>query len=74
MDRTSFGFRRSPHLEPAHPSRTQPVGALRTREPIYAQLVAEWRAEGRTVPTAPDLRWAFLAGLPVRPRREAERP
>ncbi|MEU5597637.1 hypothetical protein [Streptomyces sp. NPDC020298] len=26
------------------------VAALRTREPIYAQLVAEWRAEGRTVP------------------------
>ncbi|MGW7259721.1 hypothetical protein [Streptomyces sp. NPDC054834] len=26
------------------------VGALPTREPIYAQLVSEWRAEGRTVP------------------------
>ena len=25
----------------------------RTREPIYVQLVAEWRAQGRTVPTEP---------------------
>lgn len=26
----------------------------RTREPIYARLVAEWRAQGRTVPTEPE--------------------
>ncbi|MDR6974052.1 hypothetical protein J2X68_000730 [Streptomyces sp. 3330] len=26
--------------------------------PIYARLVAEWRARGRTVPARADLRWA----------------
>ncbi|MFJ3308894.1 hypothetical protein ACIPSA_38780 [Streptomyces sp. NPDC086549] len=74
MDRTSFGFRRSPHLEPAPLRRAQPVGAPRTREPIYAQLVAEWRAEGRTVPAAAELKWAFRIGLPARTGPEAKRP
>ncbi|MBL1082614.1 hypothetical protein JK359_11585 [Streptomyces actinomycinicus] len=35
----------------------------RTREPIFALLVAEWRAEGRTVPAEPDPLWAALSGL-----------
>ncbi|WP_186785689.1 hypothetical protein [Streptomyces misionensis] len=35
----------------------------RTREPIYARLVAEWRAQGRTVPTGPEVPWTSLAGL-----------
>ncbi|MGW6526301.1 hypothetical protein [Streptomyces sp. NPDC054962] len=25
--------------------------------PIYARLVAEWRADGRTVPARSDLQW-----------------
>ncbi|MEU2923977.1 hypothetical protein ABZ636_02795 [Streptomyces sp. NPDC007251] len=28
--------------------------ADRSREPIYARLVAEWRAQGRTVPAEPE--------------------
>lgn len=73
MDRTSVAFRRSQDPEPAAPRRAQPTAALRTREPIYAQLVAEWRAEGRSVPADPELKWTFLAGLPVRIRTGAER-
>ncbi|MFF8731821.1 hypothetical protein ACF073_35905 [Streptomyces sp. NPDC015171] len=34
----------------------------RTREPIYAVLVAEWRARGRTVPAEPEALWAALCG------------
>ncbi|MEU7409893.1 hypothetical protein AB0B40_11305 [Streptomyces sp. NPDC042638] len=34
----------------------------RTREPIYALLVAEWRAQGRTLPAEPDSLWAALSG------------
>ncbi|MFE6286333.1 hypothetical protein [Streptomyces sp. NPDC057877] len=34
-----------------------------TRTPIYARLVAEWRAGGRTVPARPDVRWASFADL-----------
>ncbi|MFJ1808049.1 MULTISPECIES: hypothetical protein [unclassified Streptomyces] len=30
----------------------------RCRAPIYARLVAEWRARGRTVPARPDVRAA----------------
>ncbi|MQY36374.1 hypothetical protein SRB17_43730 [Streptomyces sp. RB17] len=32
----------------------RPAQADRAREPIYARLVAEWRAQGRTVPAEPD--------------------
>jgi len=32
--------------------------------PIYAQLVAEWQAEGRAVPAQPDVQWASFAGVP----------
>ncbi|MGA5039628.1 hypothetical protein [Streptomyces capoamus] len=35
----------------------------RTREPIYAGLVAEWRAQGRTVPAEPDEPWSVLPAL-----------
>jgi hypothetical protein len=34
----------------------------RAREPIYARLVAEWRAQGRTVPAETDALWAALSG------------
>ncbi|MGQ5636131.1 MULTISPECIES: hypothetical protein [unclassified Streptomyces] len=34
--------------------RTVLAPADRTQEPIYARLVAEWRAQGRTVPAEPE--------------------
>ncbi|MEU9475835.1 hypothetical protein [Streptomyces sp. NPDC048191] len=40
----------------------------RSREPIYAGLVAEWRAKGRTVPAEPDARWAVPGARPGRER------
>ncbi|MFS4093741.1 hypothetical protein [Streptomyces sp. AF1A] len=40
-----------------------------TREPIYARLVAEWRAQGRTVPAEPDVPRG-AAGRAVRPGAE----
>ncbi|MFD4511497.1 hypothetical protein [Streptomyces sp. NPDC058457] len=50
------------------PWRTvQEPRALRSREPIYAQLVREWREQGRTVPGEPDSRWAAV--LILLPRR-----
>ncbi|MEV6839298.1 hypothetical protein AB0N17_33130 [Streptomyces sp. NPDC051133] len=44
-----------------------------TREPIYARLVAEWRAEGRAVPTQPELLWAPFLGLAQGRRPENDR-
>ncbi|KOV93067.1 hypothetical protein ADL04_28440 [Streptomyces sp. NRRL B-3648] len=44
----------------------------RTREPIYAGLVAEWRAQGRTVPAEPEGLWSVLSGLTLDTRREPE--
>ncbi|KUM95435.1 hypothetical protein AQI88_16930 [Streptomyces cellostaticus] len=55
-------------FETAPRVRTEAAGALRSREPIYAQLVEEWRAQGRTVPAEPDGLWASLAGLALRTR------
>lgn len=43
----------------------------RTGEPIYAGLVAEWRAQGRTVPAEPDALWAALSGRTHGARRDA---
>lgn len=43
--------------------------ADRDREPIYAELVAQWSAQGRTVPAEPEARWAALTGF--RPRTGA---
>ncbi|TWV33875.1 hypothetical protein FRZ03_29730 [Streptomyces misionensis] len=43
--------------------RVEAARVPRTREPIYARLVAEWRAQGRTVPTGPEVPWTSLAGL-----------
>ncbi|MEU9455506.1 hypothetical protein [Streptomyces sp. NPDC048277] len=40
--------------------------ALYSREPIYAQLVREWRAEGRTVPAEAESRLAMVLVLPSR--------
>ncbi|MFD8717478.1 hypothetical protein EDD90_0303 [Streptomyces sp. Ag109_O5-1] len=55
MDGTSL----TPWLPARHPR------ALQSREPIYAQLVREWRAQGRTVPAEPENRWAMVL-LPPR--------
>ncbi|MFH7334395.1 hypothetical protein [Streptomyces sp. KHY 26] len=43
--------------------RVEGVRVSRTREPVYDRLVAEWRAQGRTVPTDPEVPWTSLAGL-----------
>ncbi|MGV4988346.1 hypothetical protein ACWC0C_33415 [Streptomyces sp. NPDC001709] len=46
----------------------------RAGEPIYARLVAEWRAEGRAVPAGPpDVPWAVLPESARRARRPAGR-
>ncbi|QTD96248.1 hypothetical protein [Streptomyces cyanogenus] len=42
----------------------------RAREPIYAELLAEWRAQGRTVPAEPDALWSPLSGRARHARRE----
>ncbi|ANP56805.1 hypothetical protein AVL59_26830 [Streptomyces griseochromogenes] len=67
---TSLLFKRLSSLETAPRVRTDVAGALRTREPIYTQLVEEWRAEGRTVPAEGDGLWASLAGRARRTRHE----
>jgi hypothetical protein len=48
------------------------VPADRTREPIYADLVREWHAQGRTVPAEPDAMWAALTGSTPRTSPEPE--
>ncbi|MEU2624163.1 hypothetical protein ABZ642_39660 [Streptomyces sp. NPDC007157] len=40
--------------------------ALRSREPIYAQLLREWRDQGRTVPAEPESRRAVVFVPPPR--------
>jgi hypothetical protein len=45
----------------------------RAREPIYARLVAEWRAHGRAVPAEPDVLFAVVRGFVPRARPAAER-
>ncbi|MER6085943.1 hypothetical protein [Streptomyces sp. NPDC001833] len=53
---------------PHAPWRTvQEPRALLSREPIYAQLVREWREQGRTVPADAEARWATV--LILLPRR-----
>ncbi|MFI2200070.1 hypothetical protein ACH47Z_04645 [Streptomyces sp. NPDC020192] len=46
--------------------------ADRAREPIYARLVAEWRAQGRDVPAEADVLRA-VPGFSPRARSTAER-
>ncbi|AOR37615.1 hypothetical protein BFF78_39680 [Streptomyces fodineus] len=53
----------------------RPAQPERAGEPIYARLVAEWRAQGRAVPTGrPDVPWAVLPESARRARPPAERP
>ncbi|MEU6257035.1 hypothetical protein [Streptomyces sp. NPDC047043] len=64
MNRTALVSRRpladesvsAPYAELTHGPEACP--------PIYAQLVAEWRAEDRAVPGHPDVQWASFAGRP----------
>ncbi|MFJ6835965.1 hypothetical protein [Streptomyces sp. NPDC091209] len=45
--------------------RPGPPGHQGGHPPIYAQLVAEWRAEGRLVPEPREVLWAtFAAPVP----------
>ncbi|MDF2264576.1 hypothetical protein P2Q00_03845 [Streptomyces coacervatus] len=53
----------APYVAPAHGAGS---GSL---PPIYAQLVAEWRARGREVPDRPEVQWASFAVLPDDGRR-----
>ncbi|MFC9926251.1 hypothetical protein [Streptomyces sp. NPDC127190] len=55
--------------------RTDPFDRVdRAREPIYAGLVTEWRAQGRTVPAEPDALWAVAPPAPARDALWAVRP
>ncbi|MFJ2240801.1 hypothetical protein [Streptomyces sp. NPDC087859] len=47
--------RRAPHADPAPPPHADP--------PIYAALVREWRADGRTLPGTRDPQWMLLTAL-----------
>lgn len=48
--------------------------ADRAREPIYARLVTEWQAQGRSVPAEPDVLFAVVRGFFPRARSAAEAP
>ncbi|MFE9996960.1 hypothetical protein [Streptomyces avermitilis] len=62
------------HL-PAHSLAGRPFAELadahRYHPPIYAQLVAEWKAEGRQVPERRDVQWASFAAASCREERRA---
>ncbi|MDQ0604306.1 hypothetical protein QF037_008651 [Streptomyces canus] len=47
--------RHAPHADPAPPPHADP--------PIYAALVREWRAGGRTLPGTRDPQWMLLTAL-----------
>jgi hypothetical protein len=61
-----------PYAErPGRPGPPGRQGALQGgHPPIYAQLVSEWRAEGRLVPEVREVLWATFAA-PV-PRKDAD--
>ncbi|MEY9841654.1 hypothetical protein [Streptacidiphilus sp. EB103A] len=46
-------------VEPSDPGRARPVSRPQD-EPIYSQLAAEWRGNGRTLPGGQDREWAEL--------------
>ncbi|WP_393100884.1 hypothetical protein [Streptomyces sp. LN325] len=50
MDSTHTARRRRPEEDFAGRPHAEPAAGHPTHPPIYAQLVAEWRAKGRTVP------------------------
>ncbi|MER5410775.1 hypothetical protein [Streptomyces sp. NPDC002769] len=50
MDSTHTARRRRPEEDFAGRPHAEPAAGHQAHPPIYAQLVAEWRAKGRTVP------------------------
>jgi len=63
----------APHPAPAHSSLVRPVplrrpstGAPGRGEPLYAALVADWRAAGRMIPGERDREWVHLVAGPAR--------
>lgn len=50
MDSTHTARRRRPEEDSAGRPHAEPVAGHQAHTPIYAQLVAEWRAKGRTIP------------------------
>ncbi|MFF4507862.1 hypothetical protein [Streptomyces sp. NPDC001401] len=71
MNRTALEPCRPLAGQPDPDSRAEPThgsgsGSL---PPIYAQLVAEWRARGREVPDRPEVQWVSFAALPDDGRR-----
>jgi hypothetical protein len=64
MDSTLTAPRRIPSRAYAGRPYAELTNDYRSHPPIYAQLVAEWRAEGRLVPERRDVRevlWASFA-------------
>ncbi|MER5753380.1 hypothetical protein [Streptomyces sp. NPDC002088] len=68
MDRTSLALRGSLGSEVTPGPCSEPTHGPWCRAPIYAGLVAEWRARGRTVPAHPDVHWVSFAGFAAGPR------
>ncbi|MFF2382701.1 hypothetical protein [Streptomyces sp. NPDC058108] len=64
MDSTHTARRRRPEEGSAGRPPTESAAAHQAQPPIYAQLVAEWRAKGRTVPGSREVfevLWATFA-------------
>ncbi|MFF4259223.1 hypothetical protein ACFY1L_49445 [Streptomyces sp. NPDC001663] len=64
MNRTALAPRRPLADESASAPYAELTHGPEAGPPIYAQLVAEWRAEHRAVPAYPEVQWASFADLP----------
>ncbi|OLZ62340.1 hypothetical protein AV521_42125 [Streptomyces sp. IMTB 2501] len=74
MDRPDRIDRLGRMRQTATPVRTAPVDRVeRAGEPIYVRLVAEWRAQGRTVPSEADALRAVFPGPATGTRATTER-
>ncbi|WP_369387025.1 hypothetical protein AB5J72_04935 [Streptomyces sp. CG1] len=63
IDRLDRRDRMRPMARPVRPALVDRADrADRAGEPIYVRLVAEWRAQGRTVPAEADALWAAFPG------------
>ncbi|WP_406176864.1 hypothetical protein [Streptomyces sp. NBC_00996] len=73
MDSTHTALRRVPARARVGGPYAELTNDYRSNAPIYAQLVAEWRAEGRVIPERRDVRtvlWATFAA--PAPQTEAD--
>ncbi|MGW3635359.1 hypothetical protein ACWD7F_35355 [Streptomyces sp. NPDC005122] len=61
MDSTHSVRRRRPEKDFAGRPHAEPAAGHPTHPPIYAQLVSEWRAKGRTIPERREVLWASFA-------------